>query len=391
LLAVGCGGSSRPTIALGAIIAQTGSGSVKGNEEIQAVVMAVDEINAAGGVLGSDLLVLNRDDRTDPIEAGKVAQQLSAMHVPAVLGAIGSAETQNALSVLVPQQIVEVSGSSTSPTLITPMNNGYFFRTCPSDALQGQLLAERAIVHGFHKVAIIHIPGAYGQGLSDVFAAHFASMGGTVTASIEYQQSQPSYQDVLVRVLDTQPEALLLAAFVTDGVQMIKDYDLYDPGSVLFMLFSDSMYSPSLITGAGGASMLSFPHEGTAQATSKTPQHATFTAAFKAKYDADSVINYSPNYYDAVYLIAAAIEAGQHADGPTIKAHLGPVSEGGMKFGPGQWQALRTAIHAGLDVDYDGASGEVDFDANGEVTAPYDVWKVGSDGTFQIVAGAVNP
>jgi len=363
-----------------------------GQEQLQGIQLAIDEINAGGGVLGSTLKLANRDDRSTAEGGMEAASALMAWKVPAVIGAIASSSTLAAGKLTSPAGIVQIAPSSTSP-LITTSNattTPLLFRACPSDALQGKLLAKRARERGFTRAAIIHVPGAYGQGLADVFAGDFTAQGGQMTDVVEYVEGQKSYVDTLMGIYQKNPEAVLVVAYGDDAAQMVRDYNTNFSSKQTFFYFTDSLQVPSFVTLAGGSSGFTFQHEGTGPAAPQTQAYEIYRKAFKAKYNTESNSGvFTQNAYDSVYLLAAAMEAAGASSGFAPK--LGEISAGGMKFGPQQWSALRAAIKAGADVDYQGASGDVDLDANGDVIAPYDVWKVGSDGQIQIVQGSVSP
>jgi ABC-type branched-subunit amino acid transport system substrate-binding protein len=403
---LGCHKDMNPggTITLGSIISTTGSLGSTGTEQLEAIQLAIDEINGAGGVLGSQLALAQRDDATQEDQAKGAATALAALKVPAVIGAIGSQLTLDSAAITSAAQIVQVSGSSTSPAITTHhgTDTPSLFRTCPSDALQGKLLAARAHARPFSKVAVVHLPGAYGQGLADAFQQSFTAVGGTVTDDIQYTEGQRSYVDLYTMLYMKNPEAILLVAYGDDGAQLIKDYNANFSSKNSFFYFTDAIEDSAFVTLAGGAASFAFPHEGTgpgAPADSSgnaTPAYAAYKAAFKGKYNVESNPgSYSQNVYDAVYLLAGAIEAGGKSDGPTIKGALVSVSRGkqaGAKtFGPGKWADLSAAITAGTDVNYEGASGNVDMDANGDVVAPYDLWKVAADGSIQILMHSVSP
>src|SRR5205823_590615 len=115
-----------------------------GAENVQAAQLAIDEINKAGGVLGTTLALVNKDDGSDAAKGATAAQALVDLKVPVVIGAAGSSISLSVAAVLAPAKVVQISESSTSPDLTTFADDGYLFRTCPSDALQGVLLAECA-------------------------------------------------------------------------------------------------------------------------------------------------------------------------------------------------------------------------------------------------------
>jgi branched-chain amino acid transport system substrate-binding protein len=392
LLLAGCGedGATATSITIGTLMAQTGANGGTGTEQLRGIQLAIDEINAAGGVLGSSLKLVNKDDKSTQEGAVEAAKALIDLKVPAVIGAIASRITLAAAELTSAAGIVQIAPSSTSP-LITAAHattTPLLYRTCPSDALQGTLLARRARDRGFSKAAVIYVPGAYGKGLADVFASDFVARGGTMTDAVEYVENQNSYVDTLAKVLQKDPQAVLLVAYNDDAAQLVRDYNTNFSGKQVFFYFTDSSQVESFVQAAGGASGFTFMHEGTGPAAPETAEYTAYQASFRSRYNMEPT-GFSQNAYDAIYLVAAAMEAAGATSG--IAGKLPAVSAGGTRFGPGRWSELRAAIKAGADVDYHGASGNVDLDANGDVIAPYDVWKVAASGQFQVIQRSVSP
>jgi branched-chain amino acid transport system substrate-binding protein len=395
VVAGGCGNSSKSSIVLGGLLSQSGALSTIGQEEIQAAQMAIDEINAGGGVLGSNLVLYNSDDGSDSARTAQAATELLAARKPvAILGALGSGSTIAASDVTIPAGVVLFSGASTSPAITSLDDNDTVFRSCASDALQGQLLAKRAKAKGFTSVAVIWIPGPYGKGLADQFKTSFTAAGGTVPVSQMYVENQQSYMSLLTSVYASTPapEAVLLIAYSVDAAQIIKDYNSAFASQQTFWFFTDATEDTSFVSAVGGSNF-TFQHEGTGPATPSTAAYDSYAASFMSKFakKADPG-TFSPNVYDATYLIALAMQKGGMATSATIKANLrGVANPPGTTVGPGQWAAALTALQAGGDVNYEGASGPVDLDATaGEPAAPYDIWKV-SSGAITVVEKSVSP
>jgi ABC-type branched-subunit amino acid transport system substrate-binding protein len=385
--AVACHGGTS-TLTIGAMLSQTGTVGSAGLDHLLAVQLAVDEINAAGGVLGHTLAVVNEDDHSDETRAAAAVQALiDGQHVPAIIGGISSGSTLRAAMVTVPRQVVLASGASTS-TLLTGLSP-YFFRTCPSDALQGQLLAKRAVAKGFMRVAIAFVPSAYGMGLSDAFSADFAQLGGTVTVALMMPLNQSSYRTLLQQIFATNPDAVLLVNYAVDATQIIRDYVSAYALQQTFWFFTDSTQDSSFVAGVG-ASNFGFPHEGTGSATPSGPAYDRLASAFQARYG-KLPEGFSPHHYDATYLVALSMQEAGKSDGPSLQSHIRRVADPpGIVFGPGDWAAARAAIQAGSKVNYEGASGSVDVDGNGDVIAPYDIWQV-QGGQIVPIAHSVMP
>lgn len=369
-------------IQIGSVSSITGdyaTGSV-----LEAIHVAVDTMNSAGGVLDQQIVLNSGDDHSDEGRTAEAAETLMNDGVTAIIGSATSTGTLNMAAIAAPAEVVVISGDATSPDLTTFADDGYLFRTIPSDAVQGALLAQRARASGYATAAIIHVPGSYGAGMGDTFQAEFESDGGVVSANVEYVEGKPDYNDVLGEALADTPDVVLLAGYVVDSAQIIKDYNTSFADRGAAWLFNDSLVTTDFIdlVGQGG---FSFAHEGTAP-TAEGPSFAAFQALWpEAPYSI-----FHTNNFDAAFLIGLAIEQAGSTDGPAIRDALPLVSSGGTPFGPDAFGAAVDAIRAGEDIDYVGASGEVDFDDNGDVVGPYLIWKV-ENGEIAIVEDGVLP
>jgi ABC-type branched-subunit amino acid transport system substrate-binding protein len=380
LFLAACGGTPRSTITLGGLLSQTGGLSTIGEEELRAAQLAIDEINAAGGVLGSDLVLHNEDEGSERQRVPLVAADLVSQNVPAIIGSIASGSTISTAAITIPSEVVLISGASTSPEITTLQDNDTVFRTCPSDTHQGALLAERALKSGFTSVGVLWIPDAYGMGLSQSFVQSFEAKGGTVPFSMMYTENQLSYMDLLTQAFAAtpRPQAIVLVAYPVDGAQIVQDYLSAFSGQQTFWFFTNATEDTSFVS-AVGPSNFTFKHEGTGPGMPGTPQSAAFANAFVVKYGVNADPGtYSANVYDAVYLIALAMQMGGKADSATLKTNLRAAADNsGMTIGPGQWAQALAAITSGAHVGYVQSSGSVGLDGNGDpVSASYSLWQV---------------
>ncbi len=392
-LAAGCGqpADQKEKIKVGAIISLTGNYGALGSERLNGAVLAVEEINKAGGVLGKEIELIARDDSTDPATARAIAEgMVNSDGVPAIIGAAASGSTMAMTEVTIPGKVVSISGSSTSPLITSLEDDGFVNRTCPSDALQSRLIARRARDRGFTKMAVIYAPNAYGEGLANAFESAFEELGGTITGKLVAESGQTSYVPLLNQAYEGDPQSILLIAYTVEGVQVIKDYLEQFAARNTFWWFPDSLADSAFVT-AVGPSKFTFGHEGTGPAAPKGARYESFAAAYKAKFGKNpETTSFSANYYDATYLLALAIEAAGNAEAAAIRDNLRAVSLGGESFSATGFTDAVAAIKAGKDVNYEGASGSVDLDQYGEPAAPYDVWRV-QDGALTVIESSVNP
>jgi branched-chain amino acid transport system substrate-binding protein len=371
LTVIGCTPSSTndDNIEFGAILSTTGDLAGAGASLLSSASLAVMEINEAGGILGRNIQIVNIDDHTEVGGATVAAESHFANGMPAVLGAIGSAWTIEAASIAKDGMLL-ISPTSSSPLITDLDDNGYVFRTCPSDALQGRLMAERAIDSGFETAAVIYIDGAYGGEMAATFSENFEGAGGTITSSIAYVENENSYVEMWSEVFEQSPDAVVMPVYPIDGSQMLVDYNTHFATEDVFFYFADALADPDFVT-LVGEDNFSFRHEGTAPSGVGT-YFDEFAEAFEEEFDEVPGI-YQSNMYDAVYIVAlAAIAAGSLESEAMRDAMLG-VSYGGVPHGPSE--AIEAA-ESGIDFDFQGASGSVDFDGNGDVVAPYAIWVV---------------
>jgi len=384
------GGKAAGTITFGSILSLSiASGGLVQNE-LQAQQLAVDEINAAGGVLGRPLALEVRDDMGQASMAIAAAHDLVLdVHVPAIVGASLSRVTVPVAGFTAPEDVVLMSAASTSPEITTLPDADFVFRTVPPDTQQARLLAERARAHGFSRVAVIYQPDEYGRGLGFEFAIDFIGSGGTITDIVAYTVNVPSYATLLNRVFQKDFDAILLVAQPHDGAQILKDYLAGFSTRRTFWFFTDSTEDPTFPE-AVGASSFTFPHEGTGPGTAASDTFTTFEGAYMARFGIEPT-RFAPNDYDAVYLLALAVEQAGRADGRAIRDHLREVANPpGMMFGPGQFGDAAAAIQAGAKIKYEGASGPVDLDENGDPFATYILWNV-SGGAITVVERGLSP
>jgi len=396
LALMGCGKDDPDAGALkiGGLVPLTGDFASAGTEQTQAARVAMDEINAAGGVLGQRLALLVADDGTDE-EVGKLAaRQLIDEGAIAVFGSTASSVTLAATPIFVEAKLPVISGGSTSPALTTLADDGYFFRTIPSDSLQGKLLARRAReLHHLDRVAVIYIPNAYGEGLSESFAGNFTALGGQVTVSVAYEEgdTQSNYGALLSSVYGTNPQAIVLLAYPEDGALIMKTYFTSFSEKDTFWLYADGVQDRDAFAGVAGMSnFTSLRHEGTGAGAPSGARFDTFKSAYRARWGEDpSPGNGAAQIYDAVHLFALGLEAAGRVDGTALRDALPAVSREGAPFAATDFAAARAAVRSGADVDYQGVSGDVDFDAAGDVYGPYDIWKVQGGAIVPVESGVL--
>lgn len=229
--------------------------------------LAMNEVNASGNFLNGATVVSVRGDSTciDAAAATAVAERLiTSDGVSGIVGADCSGVTNAMLqNVAVPNGMVMVSPSATSPALTTVEDNGLFFRTAPSDARQGVVMTEVIMDRGIKSVAVTYTNNDYGQGLADSFAAAFEAAGGTVTLVAAHEDGRADYSAEVGALAAAGGDALVVAGYVDQGGSGIIRAAL-DSGAFETFVFPDGMVSSALVENFGSEIDGSFgQHPGT--------------------------------------------------------------------------------------------------------------------------------
>ena len=363
-------------VRIGALFPMTGDLSAFGEPFYNSALLAVEQINAQGGILGGrPLELVLADTQTNPTQGVAAAQRLvNVERVPAIVGAAASGVTiPVATSVTVPNQVVLISPASTSPLVTTLDDNDFVFRTVVSDAMQGITLAKLAAELGYRRVATIYVNSPYGLGLAQAFESNFRQHGGTVTANVPFEQNQASYRGELDQASRGSPEALLLIAYPENGITILRQ--AVEGAYFDKFLFTDGMQAPDIIEAIGDPLEGSW---GTAPRSAATPASDLFNDFYTARFGEPPPMPFMYESYDAVFALALAIEKAGEATGPAIRDALrAVVNPPGEVILPGEWTKAVNLIRDGQDVQYVGASGPVDFDANGDVAvASIGIWTI---------------
>lgn len=378
LVALASGAATAQEAVLGTLLSLTGDLAAYGTPLMNAADLAAEQINAQGGLWnGAALRLVHRDSQTSPQAGVEAAQRLVSIDgVPAFVGALSSGVTiPVATSVSIPNRVVQISPASTSPVLTTLADDDFIFRTVPSDALQGKVLAQLAVELGYDVVSILYINNDYGEGLARNFQEAFEAAGGRVPASVAFEGGQASYRGELQRTAQGRPQALLLIAYPENGSTILRQ--AVEEGFYRNFLFTDGLQSEDLVA-AVGAPALEGTYGTAPLPPAESPAYALFRDAYAAKFGTPPPQPYMPESYDGIFVLALAMEkVGPGATGQQIRDALRDVANApGEPIFPGEWSKAKELIRQGVDIDYRGASGPVEFDANGDVmNATYGIWR----------------
>ncbi len=354
---------------LGALMPMTGGLQPYGGSSLAGIKLAIKQINAQGGVLGGKVELIVGDTQTSAQAGVAAAQKLVNINqVSALIGALSSGVTEPvASSVSVPAGVVQISNASTAPSITTFKDHDLLFRTVPTDAIQGVGLAEVTLEAGIKDVAVIYVNNDYGKGLAGAFTRAYEKHGGKVTASVGFDAKQASYRGELQKAAKGGSTHLVQIAYPVDGTPMLRQS--LEGGYFSKFIFSDGMKANEVIK-AIGAKYLNGSFGTTAESAGKAAE--IFKKAF-----GPTEKPYVDTAYDATMILALAAEKAGSSDRTAIHDALRLVANApGVKVLPGEYAKAVKLIKQGKDIDYVGASGPVDFDANGDVSGTFAYWVI---------------
>lgn len=336
--------------------------------------LAFAEVNASGLLLDGKIIVPVRADGTciDSSAATAAAEALiSTENVVAIMGADCSGiTTAVANNVGVPNGVVMISPSATSPALSDIDDNGLFFRTAPSDARQGEVLASILVERGVTSVALTYTNNDYGKGLADAFQSAFEATGGVVTISAAHEDGKGDYSAEVGALAAAGGDMLAVMGYADQGGVGIIQAAL-DTGAFDSFVMGDGMRSQSIVDAIGEDLEGSFG----------TQPGSAGEGADKIKMMLEGIAAqpdgpYTAESYDAAALIALAIQAGGSADRASIAAQVLNVANApGEQIGAGELAKGLEILANGGEIDYQGAS-DVELIGPGEAAGSYQEWEV---------------
>ncbi|NKB76746.1 MAG: ABC transporter substrate-binding protein [Gammaproteobacteria bacterium] len=343
--------------------------------------LAMQHVNQQGGVLNQQYKLIFADSACDPGKAVEAVKQLIEVEkVSALVGPVCSGATlRQARSVSIPAGVVTLSVASASSLISRLRDNDLVFRTAIADPFKGEVMAEYAIENGIKEIAVSFSNDAYNSGIAEVFRKAFKAKGGIITANQVHQANQSDYRREVEALVARSEHIALFAYYGASGTQLLKD--AFATNKVGQVFATDGMLSQDLIDALGAEALSSTRIFNNSSNESRKAfkiwkDHAE-TASIPAKGP------FGANSYDAAFMIALAIQAVGSADKAGISAGLraiaGPMGE--VIF-PGEFEKAKHILSEGGKINYDGGSGPVDFDKNGDVTGFIGVSQV-KDGAWE--------
>ena len=358
------GGGGDEALKIGVLMSFTGALSDFGQPIYNGAELAAEEINAAGGVNGQPIELVRGDDGTNPDTGVTEATRMVEVEgVSAIVGALSSGVSiQVAETVTGPAGVVQISPASTSPGVSDANDDDFLFRTTISDAAQGLLMAALLDEEGLDNVCTMYINNAYGQGLTEALDENF---DGTITAQVAHEDGGASYSSELGQC----GGGTTLAALSYPETAGIYLREAVESGNFDHYVLSDGSKSDAMLDELGWSEFDGT--RGTSPAALPTAGLEGFNERYEAAYGELPPRPYIREAYDAVYLIAlAASEAGSN-DGTAIRDALRDVANDDgddTVVDPGEegFAAGVAALEAGDAVNYEGVTGSIEFDGNGD-------------------------
>jgi branched-chain amino acid transport system substrate-binding protein len=356
----GDGAASQDPLIVGTILPLTGTLAFLGPPEVAGVGLAVDDINAAGGVLGNDVTMEQGDsgDTTDTSVAQQTATDLISKGAQVVIGAASSAVSLNVVDQFTEAGVMQISPANTATDLSGASD--FFSRTAPPDTVQGAALGSLILDGGHQKVAMIVQDEAYGTGLRDNVQLAIEAGGGEVVYGAtgdgdEFPPGESNFSSVVTTALASEPDAIAVIAFeetkaiVSELTAQNWDFN----GTTYFCDGNTASYEPDFDPGTLEGVVGTIPG---AQAPEEFRERLnTWYEEEEGSELAD--YSYSAESYDAVILAALAAVRGEGTDGTTISENIKAVSgaDGGTVVT--SYEEGVAALEAGDEIHYQGQSG----------------------------------
>jgi ABC-type branched-subunit amino acid transport system substrate-binding protein len=355
-------GDRELSLKVGTILPQSGTLAFLGPPEEAGVNLAVQEINDAG--LGIDIEAILRDSGDTTTDTATVSvTDLLSQDVSAIVGAASSGVSKTVIDQITGAGVVQFSPANTSAEFTDYEDNGLFWRTAPSDVLQGEVLGNQIAEDGNSTLGLIVLNDAYGTGLAEYTTTAFEAAGGEVVATSLFNEGDSNFAAQISEVTAADPDAIAIVSF--DQAKIITPALVGGgfPGDKLYFVDGNLAdysvdFAPGLVEGSKGT----LPGLDTATL-------GDFTERLLEIDPGLTDFSYAAESYDAVILIALAAYAANDTSGEAIASYLQQVSGGTGEGTPvTDFAAGAEALAAGEQIDYDGYSGPITFDENGDPT-----------------------
>lgn len=376
------------TLRLGDVLPFTGDLAAYGGNLDKAVKLAVSVQNAALKKLGlskqiSVTLVDSQDGQSQASASVEAAKKEVAEHVNVVIGEMASSATiPMAQSVTIPNRVVLISPTSSAPQLTTLKDNGYVWRTYPSDTLQGKVLA-RAAIQEFGKGAVVNVGArndAFGTALKQLFVSQYRKLGGKIGVNIAWNPNQPTFDSEAQQLVSGNPKGWVIIDFPETFQKFAPSLVRTGKWDASKTLMTEALRNAQVLDSVGNPVV---GLSGTAASAAGGPAGKAFHALWnKQVHGAKAYTGFEGTAFDAANVAFLAALRGCSASPAKIKANLVAVSgPPGRKVTFAQMGQAIKLVLAHKEVDYEGAFSPVDFDRNGDIgSAVFEIWRYQGNG-----------
>lgn len=343
--------SNDQEIVIGHFASMTGSEATFGASTDEGIRLAIDEVNAAGGINGKQVKLITMDNQGKPEEAASVVTRLIEQeNVIALLGEVASSRSLAAAPIAQNKKVPMLTPSSTNPK-VTEVGD-FIFRACFIDPFQGTVMAKfSAETLKVTKVAILRdVKSDYSVGLADFFASKFKELGGTIVADLSYQSQDVDFKAQLTQVKSSGAEAIFIPGYYTEvGLIALQARGL---GITVPLLGGDGWDSPKLFE-IGKEAVNGGYFSNHYSTESQDPEAVKFMAKYKAKYN-KSPDGLSSVAYDATRMLLTAIGSAKELSRQAVRDQLAQIKEFAGATGKISIDANRNAVKSAVVVQVNG-------------------------------------
>ena len=371
-----------PELLVGYVLPSTGSVAFIGEPIINGVEMALADVNDSGHIA---VQLLPGDSGTDPVIANRTVDDHLAEGVSAIIGASASGISLSIIDKVAGAGVVQMAPSNTSPTFTTYDDGGWYFRTIPPDLLHARALADLVTDEGVAVAGIIHRADDWGLNLAEELARSLERNGVIAGTMVGYDPEATAFDAEVQRLVASGADGMVLIAF-DEGVAIIRAMIEagIGPGDVPYFipngLASDTLWervdpnNPAVLVGAQGTFFSATPAGGA----------ETFPERYAA-FAPDAELLYAAPSYDTLIVLALAALAAGSTDAADYVGEINEVTRGGTKCTG--FADCAELIAEGVNIDYDGAAGPLDFTDVGEPSiGSYDTFYFDEQGRIVIVS-----
>lgn len=378
---------------IGSLLPSTGDLAAIGQQMVGAVPTLVETVNACNGVNGEPVTLIAQDDQTDPRAGAAAMTKLAEVDgVAGVVGSFASSVSSAAVPIAVRNKVMLISPGSTSPTFTERAKkgdfNGYWARTAPPDTYQAQALAKLASDKGFKRVSTVVINNDYGVGFEKAFVQAFKKLGGTVVneaSPTRYDPKATTFETESAAAFGGKPDAVVAVLYEETGSLLLKSAYQQGVSQGVQVMLTDGVKSAGFPTKVGKTSDGKFIVTGALGTVPGADGKAleALNQLWQSKKN-QAPGEYVPQSWDASALLVLAAQAAKANTGVGIQSKIREVANAPGTEVADVCEGLKL-LREGKDINYQGASGNVDIDPNGDVVGVYDVWTVTDDGKLTAI------